>query len=155
MIDTPELLATQPLVCAKIYQIVPSSDIQSVMGKTLQELKAGIQEQGITITGPWFTHHINPPGKNFDFEVCFPVSSPVEPKGRMQPGEWPAMNLVRTVYKGGYEGLGAAWAEFTAWIKANGYATEPEIWERYIAGPETGNDSSKWQTELNLRLADK
>ena len=52
MIDTPEVLATQPLACAKIYQIVPSSEIQSVMGKTLQELKAGIQEQGITITGP-------------------------------------------------------------------------------------------------------
>lgn len=152
MIETPEIVKTQPLTMAKIYQVVPANQIQMVMGKTLEELRNGIEEQGKTITGPWFTHHINPPADNFDFEVCFPVSEPVEPKGRMQPGEWPAMTVARTVYRGGYEGLSGAWTEFTKWIKAHSHSVEPDIWERYLAGPETGNDASTWQTELNRPL---
>jgi effector-binding domain-containing protein len=153
MIDTPKVVKTETLTIAKIHQVVPADQIQKVMGKTLEELRNGIQEQGKTITGPWFTHHIKPPSANFDFEVCFPVSDPVKPKGRMQPSEWPAMTVVRTLYRGGYEGLSGAWAEFTKWIQTHNHNVESDIWERYIAGPETGSDASTWQTELNRPLS--
>jgi effector-binding domain-containing protein len=155
MIDTPEVVKTQPVTMAKIYQVVPTNQIQKVMGRTLEELRNGIKEQGKTITGPWFVHHLKPPAQNFDFEVCIPVSEPIEPRERMQAGEWPAMNVVRTVYRGGYEGLPGAWAEFSKWIKAHGHNVEPDIWERYLAGPETGSDASAWVTEFNCRLVER
>lgn len=155
MIETPEVVKTQPLTIAKIYQVVPSNQIQKVMGKTLEELRNGIKEQGKTIAGPWFVHHIKPPAQNFDFEVCIPVSEPIEPKERMQAGEWPAMTVVRTVYRGGYEGLSGAWAEFSKWIKTHGHNVESDIWERYLVGPETESDASGWQTEFNCPLVER
>lgn len=154
MIETPEIVKTEALTIAKIYQVVPANQIQSVMGKTLSELRKAIEDQGKTITGPWFTHHLTPAAENFDFEVCFPVSDRVEPEGRMQPGEWPAMSLARTVYRGGYEGLPSAWAEFHRWMKSQGHRVRSDVWERYIAGPETSPDVAKWETELNLPLAE-
>jgi hypothetical protein len=35
------------------------------------------------------------------------------------------------------------------WMRAEGHAAGPDLWERYLAGPETGGDTSKWRTELN------
>jgi len=152
MIETPRIVTLKSQTIAKIYQVIPRSQIQREMGKTIGELMAAIQAQGIAITGPWFTHHLQPPGENFDFEVCVPVASVVQASGRVQPGEWPAMTVVQTIYQGGYEGLGAAWGEFMAWIKQNGHNVTSEIWERYLVGPESGGDSTKWQTELNRVL---
>jgi effector-binding domain-containing protein len=153
-IETPKLVKTETLTTAKIYQVIPASQIRQAMGQTVTELRSAIRKQGKTITGPWFVHHMKPPAENFDFEVCFPVSHPIEPMGRVQPGEWPEMNLIRTFYRGGYEGLPAAWAEFTKWVAAHKHAVTADIWERYISGPETGTDSSAWVTELNCPMAD-
>ena len=36
------------------------------------------------------------------------IAAVVKASDRVQPGEWPAMSVVRTIYHGGYEGLGGA-----------------------------------------------
>ena len=60
----------------------------------------------------------------------------------------PAVRVVRTIYRGPYEGLGAAWGEFDAWITGSGFVVVEELWEYYAKGPESGPDTSKWETEL-------
>jgi effector-binding domain-containing protein len=152
MIETPKIVTLKSQTTAKIHQVVPRSQMQQQMGEILEELKAAIQAQGIAVTGPWFTHHLQPPGENFNFEVCFPVAPVVKASGRVQPGEWPAMTVVRTIYHGGYEGLARAWGEFMEWIEKNGHNVTKEIWERYLVGPESGGDPTAWQTELNRPL---
>jgi effector-binding domain-containing protein len=57
-----------------------------------------------------------------------------------------------TVYHGGYEGLGPAWGELEAWIAAEGRQTAADLWECYIAGPESSSDPADWRTELNWPL---
>ena len=152
MIETPRVVQTQALVMAKIYAKVPTSEIKQEMGTLLEELKHQLDLQGAAITGPWFTHHFQPPGEFFDFEVCFPVEKPVQPAGRMEPGEWPAMRLVRTVYTGPYTGLVAAWGDLMAWVREEGIATTDEAWERYLVDPHAKSDAARWQTELNRPL---
>jgi effector-binding domain-containing protein len=61
--------------------------------------------------------------------------------------------VARTVYHGSYEGLGTAWGEFDAWVKAQGHTPAQNLWECYVAGPETGPDPRNWRTELNRPLA--
>jgi effector-binding domain-containing protein len=90
--------------------------------------------------------------KVFDFEICVPVKAKVKATGRVKPGTLPARKIARTVYHGPYEGLGSAWGEFNEWLKANGHAPAPDLWECYVAGPETGSDPSTWRTELNRPL---
>ena len=53
-----------------------------------------------------------------------------------------------------YKALGGGWGELMEWMKAEGYEAGPTFWERYLAGPETGPDPSKWRTELNRSLAE-
>jgi effector-binding domain-containing protein len=89
----------------------------------------------------------------FDFEIGVPVKTPVSPVGRVQAGQLPAATVARTVYQGPYEGLGSAWEEFVAWIAAEGHTPAADLWECYVAGPESNPDPATWRTELNRPLA--
>ena len=102
--------------------------------------------------GAWFTHHLKMDPAIFDFEICVPVTAPIASSGRVTAGRLPAARVARTVYHGPYEGLGAAWGEFCAWIEAKGYKTAPDLWECYVAGPESNPDPASFRTELNRPL---
>jgi effector-binding domain-containing protein len=121
-------------------------------GPGLAEVKAAVAAQGLTSTGPWFTHHFRMDPKVFDFEICVPIRQPIAPAGRVQPGRLPAMRVARTVFRGDYERLPAAWGEFEAWIAANGHTSAPDLWEIYTVGPESSPNPDDWRTELNRPL---
>jgi hypothetical protein len=40
-------------------------------------------------------------------------------------------------------------------LEREGLVRGPTLWERYLVGPETTADQSKWRTELNLPLVRK
>ena len=115
-------------------------------------LMGTVMGQGIAITGPWFSHHFRMDPAIFDFEIGVPVARSVAAAGRVIPGELPARTVARTVYHGSYEGLGSAWGEFNVWIEAQGHVPAADLWECYVAGPESGPDPSEWRTELNRPL---
>lgn len=153
MIDAPQITQTPAQQVAMIHLTVPRKEIHSVMGPGLSEVMVALAAQGITPTGPWFTHHLKMDPNTFDFEICVPVPKPVAATGRVKPGQLPAAaKVAQTVYHGSYEGLGAAWGEFMAWIKGNGHTPSPDLWERYVAGPESSSDPASWRTELNQPL---
>ena len=152
MLDTPLITETADQLTAVIHLTVPRPEIQNVMGPGLNELLAALTAQGIALAGPWFTHHLRRPSDTFDFEICVPVTAAVTAAGRVRPSRWPAMTVARTVYHGPYEGLAAAWGEFDAWIAAGGHTPGPDLWERYVAGPESSRNPADWRTELNRPL---
>jgi effector-binding domain-containing protein len=152
VIEIPKIIELPAQLIAVIPITVARDKIQTVMVPGLQELGAALKAQGIPPTGPWFTHHLRRPADTFDFEICFPVAMPVTPAGRMKPSQRPAMTAAQTIYRGPYEGLASAWGEFMDWIIANGQTRTPELWERYLVGPESGHDSASWQTELTQPL---
>jgi effector-binding domain-containing protein len=152
MIDEPQIVMTTEQKTAFIHLTVPRDEIRNVMGPGYTEVTAALATQGIAATGPWFTHHLKMDPAIFDFEICVPVASPVSPVGRVRAGRLPASRVARTIYHGPYEGLGEAWAEFQAWIAAQGHAAAEDLWEVYAAGPETGRDPATWRTELNRPL---
>jgi effector-binding domain-containing protein len=153
MIDPPQITRTAAQSTAVIHLTIPRREIQTVMGPAYGELMAAVAAQGIATAGPWFSHHLRMVPDIFDFEVGVPVKSPISAAGRVTPGRLPAVKVARTVYHGGYEGLGTAWGEFEAWIAAAGHTAAPELWECYVKGPESGPDPAGWRTELNRPLA--
>jgi effector-binding domain-containing protein len=153
MIDTPQLTQTAAQLTAIIRLTIPREEIRNVMGPGIGELMATVAAQGIAPAGPWFSHHLRMDPRIFDFEISLPVTAPVVAAGRVKPSQLPAAKFARTVYHGGYEGLGAAWGEFDAWIAAAGHKPGPDLWECYVAGPESSPDPSSWRTELNRPLA--
>lgn len=152
MLDTPQIIRTSEQLTAVIHVTIPRAEIRTVMGPGISELMAAIAAQGIAPTGPWFSHHLRMDPATFDFEIGVPVARPVAAVGRVEAGQLRATKMARTIYHGAYEGLGAAWGEFNAWIAANGHTPSPDLWECYVAGPETNPDPATWRTELNRPL---
>jgi effector-binding domain-containing protein len=154
MIDEPKIVQMQAVRMAAIHVTVSREKIREAMGPGYQELMETLKAQGVTPTGPWFTHQFKMQPDQFDFEIAVPVAAEVKAAGRVKPGELPAMRAVQTAYHGPYEGLGDGWGEFEAWITKNGHTIAADLVEVYRVGPESGDDSSKWQTELSRPLAD-
>ena len=153
MISTPQITTTAAQQTAVIHLTVPREEIRNVMGPGLEELRAALAAQGIAPAGPWYTHHLRMDPAIFDFEIGLPVTAPVSAVGRIRPGQLPATLVARTVYSGEFEGLGAAWGEFDAWLAADGYTPRGDLWERYLAGPESNPDPATWRTELNRPIS--
>ena len=151
-LDKPQIVQTAVQPAAIIRLTVPREEIRSVMGPAHSELKTALAAQGIAPAGPWFSHHLRMDPDVFDFEVGVPVTTPISAAGRVVAGQLPATTVARTVYHGPYEGLGSAWAEFGAWIKAEGHTPAPDLWESYVTGPESSPDPATWSTEFNRPL---
>jgi effector-binding domain-containing protein len=160
MIEPPEIVEADAQAAAVIHVTTPRDQIQAVMPPAIHEVIDAVSDQGVGPAGPVFAHHLSMPTDEFDFEVGVPVSGPVAPTGRVRPGQLPAATVVRTVYKGPYEGLPEAWREFGERaerelgdrLKAEGLRPGRTLWERYVAGPESSPDPSAWRTELNRPL---
>jgi uncharacterized protein YndB with AHSA1/START domain/effector-binding domain-containing protein len=148
IIDVPMVAETAPQLAAAIHLTVPRSEIRTVMGPGLNEIMTAVKSQGIGPAGPWFTHHLKMNSATFDFEICVPVSAPVNPVGRVVSREIPAVKVARTVYQGPYEHLADGWSAFDHWMAASGHKPGPDLYECYAVGPESGSDAAEWRTEL-------
>jgi effector-binding domain-containing protein len=154
MIDTPHITQTTPQLAAVIHLTIPRSEIRLAMGTGIAEVMEAVKAQGIGPAGPWFTHHLKMDPATFDFEICVPVTAPITPAGRVKPGTFPPVKVARTIYRGGYEGLGETWGEFKAWVAANGYTMGSDLYECYQVGPESSANPADWRTELSQPLID-
>jgi len=154
MLDTPQFIQTVEQLTAVIHLTVPRAEISHVMGPAIAEIMSTIATQGANITRPCFSYHPKRPTDIFDFEVGFPVSQPITATGRVKMSKLPAVKVVRTIYQGGYEGLGAAWGEFCQWIEAEGLNVQESLWECYLTDPESNPDPDTWRTELNRPLSE-
>lgn len=153
MLDELEIMTTMALPAAVIRLKIKKEEIRTVMGPAMQELMALIPTGAITPAGRIFSHHFKTDPEHFDLEVGIPVSGTVKAAGRVVSGTLPAKRVIRTIYHGGYEGLGGAWGEFDAQVKSRGEPTTGEFWEIYETGPESGPDEGKWRTELAMVLS--
>ena len=147
MIDSPAIVETPRQLMACLQLTVPREEIRLVMDPGLNEVLGVLADQGIEPSGPWCTHHFRIEPGIFDFEICVPVQTRIKPVGRVQPGEWPAMRVARTIYHGPYGGLPGAWKELNEWVAENGHQPSGELWERYVSSPPRAV-----QTELSRPL---
>ena len=152
MLETPHVTQTTPQPVAIIHLQIPRDAMQREMGPGIGELMSTVAAQGLTPTGPWFNHHLTMAPDRWDFEIGVPVSAPVTASGRVRPSERPAMTVARTTYTGPYEGLGAAWGEFMAWIAREGHTPADDLYEAYVAGPESVANPAEYRTTFERPL---
>src|SRR6187549_1803176 len=119
--------------------------MMTVFGPAVEELLKVLKGQGITPASAVFCHHHRMEPGTFDFEMGFVVDRPVTRSGRVISAKLPGTKVMRTIYRGGYAGLPAAWGEFDAWLKKEGVQQGPSLWELYDKGPQTTPDASKWE----------
>lgn len=153
LIDPPRIVQTAALHTAVVRVVVTRAEIASAMGPAIAEVLSVLAAQNIAPAGPCFSLHAKRPTDVFDFEVGFPVSRAIEPAGRAIPSRLPAAKVVRTTYRGAYEGLGDAWGALCAWIAAEGLIAQDGFWESYSVAPDSSPNPADWRTELNRPLA--
>jgi effector-binding domain-containing protein len=154
MIDTPTIVKTAVRRAAVVHLVIPRADIQKMMGPGIAEVRAALLAQNIAAVGPWFTHHSRMDPAVWDFDIGVPIGAPVAPTGRVTNGELPAATVARTIYRGGYEGLGDAWPKLDAWIVAHGRKPGASLWETYLTDPTANPNPASYQTELTRPLVD-
>ena len=154
MIETPRVVDAPAQLVAAVHIETTRSEIQRVMGPGISEVMAAVHHQGIGPVGPWFAHHLKMMPESFILDICVPVSAAVTPVGRVTAWERPALKVARTVYQGPYEGLGDAWREFTAWLEANRFKTDDDLYEAYLVGPESSANPADWRTEFSKPITE-
>ena len=150
----PRVLVVPAERIALIAMVVPSAEIAQHMDPAMRELFSTVMAQGLTVTGPWFTHHRRRPTDTFDFDICVPVDRAVTPRGRVQAGERAQRRVARVIHEGPYEQLSSSWGRLGDWLIKKRLTPATDLWERYLVGPEAVADPALYLTELNRPLAE-
>ena len=149
MITPPELLTTKKVITAAIPLVVPGRDMPKYMDPAIQEILSVLNAQGMGPAGPMFSYHKRRPSETFDFEIGFPVAKAIKEEGRVVNSRLPAVQVVRSVYQGPYEGLAQAWPALQKWVRENGHGETGKFWECYLTNPDEVADPKDYRTELN------
>ena len=149
MISTPEVITTKELLTASIPLVIPGRDMPKYMDPAIQEIISVLTAQGMGPTGPMFSYHKRRPSETFDFEIGFPVAKAIKEEGRVVNSRLPAVQVVRSVYQGPYEGLAQAWPALQKWVRENGHGETGKFWECYLTNPDEVADPKDYRTELN------
>lgn len=151
MLETPSIISVHEQSAAIIRITVPQSDIRpscrqrsKSSGRRWPHRASSRPARCSRITCQWTTL--------CSTLVGFPVEGRLAETGRVRCGSLPAATLARATYRGGYEGLSAAWGELRQWTEANGHTRGVDLWEVYASGPETSSNAAEWRTELNQPL---
>jgi effector-binding domain-containing protein len=152
MISTPEIVEVPARKAAAVHVTVDRSHIRLVMGPAIREIYQCLAAQNVTPAGPWLTLHHRITDTEFDFDACVPVSASVLSVGRVRQIELPAARCASAVHSGAYEGLAGAWGELHQWMREHGHSAATWLYETYLTGPESSEDSAQWRTELRRPL---
>jgi effector-binding domain-containing protein len=152
MIETPRIFEAPALLAAAIRLNVSGQDMSTHMDPAIAELLMVLATQGHVPTGPLFSYHHRRPSETFDFEIAFPVATPIMAHGRVHLFERPACRVVNTVYVGPYDGLREGWKALQEWVREQHLPETGRFWESYLTNPDDEPDPAKWRTELNWVL---
>lgn len=117
------------------------------------EAFAYLGSQRINPTGPpiGIYHDEEFREQDVDVEIAIPVSGEISAGERVKPRQLPAVEkMACIIHKGGYETIGGSYGQVMKWVEENGYRIAGPTREVYVQGPESGDDSSSYVTEIQV-----
>jgi len=136
-----------------IREIIPSfGHFDQLFGEAF----AYLGSQRINPTGPpiGIYHDEEFREKDVDVEVAIPVSGEIPSGERVKSRQLPAIeNMACIIHNGSYETIGGSYGQAMSWVEENGYSIAGAPREVYIQGPESGEDSSTYVTEIQIPVS--
>lgn len=146
-----KMQSAQPTLNIRTH--VAIQNLPQVLGAAFGGVIQYLGELGEPPAGPSFAAYLSDDMQNLDVAAGFIVGKALPGKGEIQPGEIPAGTYASCLYTGPYSGFGAAYAEFGAWIQAQGRAPVGSAYELYLDDPaQTPPDALR--TILRMPLKD-
>lgn len=151
--EAPQIVEQPEQVTMVVRTVVPMAELPAVFDRAFPALGAVAADQQVQPQSPAFALYHGAPSDTADLEVGFVTGVAIEPVDDVAVGVLPGGRIARTVYSGGYEGLGEAWGALFGWAAANGLEPTGEMWEVYLNMPTPDGDPSDNRTELNLQIS--
>ncbi|TET54025.1 MAG: hypothetical protein E3J64_02580 [Anaerolineales bacterium] len=117
------------------------------------ELCGHLGQHGVGPAGPPFAIYYDEEFREeaADIELAAPVAGPLPETARIKIREMPTIDkLACIIHEGGYKTIGGTYTQLLSWIEANGYRPGGPCREIYLRGPESGDDTSTYVTEIQL-----
>jgi effector-binding domain-containing protein len=138
---------------AAIRAEVPMAELRNVFDRGFHAVMQAVEAQGVAITGPPFGFYPRMPGETVAVIVGFPVASPIEPRGAVEPFELPGGRVVTGTHIGPYETLAETYEQLIAWTRGAGLTLAEGMWESYLSDPSVEPDPNTWRTLIVWPLA--
>lgn len=132
---------------ATIRETIGQADLAEAMGRIFRAVSEVLAKQGVKPSGsPFARYHSF--GETVDLEVGMPVSSPIQPDGKVTPSKLPAGPVAIAVHAGPYESLSQTYDAVESWIRSSGRTPTGGPWEIYLTDPSSEPNPAKWLTEI-------
>ncbi|MGI9147955.1 MAG: GyrI-like domain-containing protein [Chloroflexota bacterium] len=165
MLSEPRIEDRQPQHYLAVRAQVTMQDLASAVELAFPEVFAYLAKQGVAPAGaPLIRDLVIDMARALDVAIGVPVAAAVDGAGRVSGGVLPAGRYATLVYTGDYSGLVDANAALLDWGARQGLVWDQSATdagdafggrvEFYLSDPRLEPDSSKWQTEVAIRLAD-
>jgi len=150
-------LRAQPTIAVRIQQPMAELDLAAAFDRSLPRVAGRIGELGAAVSGPPFGRYHRYGPDIVDVEIGFPVAATLEALpalAGLAPGEVGASALpegpaARTILRGPYSNLSAAYDALHAWIHDQpGIDDAAGPWESYLDDPRTVADAADIRTEI-------
>jgi effector-binding domain-containing protein len=134
----------QPTVTVRITEPMAELDLAAAYDRSIPLVAARIAEAGGQVAGAPFGRYHRFNAAAVDIEIGFPVVAPpagIAPLDAVGPGEagmssLPGGSVARTIHRGSYDGLKAAFDALHEWIHAQpGVDDGDGPWESYLDSP--------------------
>ena len=142
-------VTSQPMLSMR--QRVERAAIGGQFQEVLATVNGVLATRGLTATHqPMGIYHAVD-DMSFDVEIGIPIDE-AQPGWDYLASETPGGRAARTLYRGPYEGLAAAWEAFARVLEDAGHRLASPCWEVYVNDP-MDHPPEAWETELYTRLA--
>lgn len=121
-----------PIKVASVRGVVPTPPDQ---GSLWGELESGLARQHVRPSGPCFSlyHDDEYKERDWDIEVCEPVSVKIVPGKRLRARQLPLVeSMACTIHHGPFTTISEAYNAIGKWIEANGYRISGPSREVYL-----------------------
>jgi len=165
MITVPALTERPSAHYVAIDVVAAMSELPTVIPEVFDEIFAWVEARGIDATGASFIKYdvISMPDR-LAMQFAIQVPEPLDGDDRVHPGEIPGGTYGVVTHTGPYEELYDVTAVIIGWAKERSITWDardtPEgqafvsRLERYLVDPGDEPDSSKWVTEVAIKVAD-
>ncbi|MEP6987993.1 MAG: GyrI-like domain-containing protein [Chloroflexota bacterium] len=166
MVTDPKIAPRPEQPYASIRTLVTMDEFGSVIQPLHSEVMQWLKQQGIAPTGaPFIRYNVIDMAAKLDVEMGWPTEKLLTGTDRITTDVLPAGNYAALLYTGHYDGLYDANRVLIEWGRDNHIewdgSTSPkgDVFagrvENYITDPGEEPDSSKWETEVAIKVADK
>lgn len=153
------LTAPETPTVVRATEGVAPHEMAGIFDETFTALVPGLDEFGVTASGPAFSLHHRMPGATMTFDLGFPVTEVLN--GELEAGgitfyasALPAGRIATISHLGAYDGLSQAWQSFMEAVARDGHRPELPFWEVYVTEPGPDVDPATLRTDLVTLLAE-